>query len=160
MSISPPPVRDKLIISKDNGGNVTVEMSRAWIKWFTDIKNFISPMGDGTSSGGGISWDSISKVGSNLTDIITRRHQDLTDLNSSQYTHLTAIEAEELTHGSSTILHKHDHNLQANLQGGTTDEYFHVTETQHTNLTDGGDTTLHYHLADRIHARNSALHRV
>lgn len=36
----------------------------------------------------------------------------------------------------------------------------YLSSAQAVDLTDTGDTTLHYHLTDRIHARNSALHRV
>lgn len=48
----------------------------------------------------------------------------------------------------------------ADLQNINTATYTHLSATNATDLTDGGDSALHYHLADRIHARNSALHRV
>ena len=136
MSLSPPPVRDKLPVSKDNSGNVTAEMSRAWLKWFTEIKDFLSPADSsggtsGSTSTSGISWSAISKLGSNLTDLVTRKHQDLQELNTAQYTHLTQLNATDLTDGGETILHKHNHNLQNNLQGGTINEYYH--ETAHQN---------------------------
>ena len=56
-----------------------------------------------------------------------------------------------------TDIETRDH---ADLQNINTATYTHLSETNATDLTDAGDTALHYHLADRIHARNSALHRV
>lgn len=47
-----------------------------------------------------------------------------------------------------------------NIQGIDTGDVQHLTAAVKTDLTDGGDSALHYHLTDRIHARNSALHRV
>jgi len=140
MSLSPPPSRERLPISTE-GGKSYAEMPRTWIKWFTDIKELLAPV----STGGQILWSAISKAGSNLTEIETRKHADLQELDSDAATHLTKLVKTDLTDGGETILHKHRHNSQAGLQGGTTDDYYHLTGTQATDLTDGGATTLHKH---------------
>lgn len=140
MSLSPPPSREKLPVTTE-GGRQVAEMPRAWLKWFTDIKQLIAP----AENGGQIIWSAISKLGSNLTDLTVRNHADLQNVNSSTYTHLTELNATDLTDGGNTILHKHTHNLQDGLQGGATDDYYHLTLTHHTDLTDGGNTALHKH---------------
>jgi len=122
MSLSPPPSRERLPV-KTERGETYAEMPRTWIKWFTDIKELLAPV----ATGGLLVWSAISKAGSNLTDLTIRNHSDLQNLNSATHTHLTQLNATDLTDGGETILHKHDHNLQANLQGGTTDEYYHNT---------------------------------
>lgn len=118
MSLSPPPSREKLPVIKDQGGKYWAEIPLAWQKWFSDIKELLAPV----ATSGLFPWSSISKTGSNLTDLLTRNHADLQNINTATYTHLSSTNA--------------------------------------TDLTDAGDTSLHYHLTDRIHARNSALHRV
>ena len=154
MSLDPFPSRERLPVSTE-GRETFATIPRALIVWFANLQATLSPTG-----GSGILWSAISKLGSNLTDLSVRRHSDLQDLNSPTHTHLTALNATDLTDGGDTILHKHDHNLQDNLQGGATDEKYHLSNSHHTDLTDGGDATIHYHQSDRIHARNHALYRV
>ena len=134
MSLSPPPSRERLPVSTE-GGKPYAEMPRTWIKWFTDIKELLAPV----STGGLLIWTAISKAGSNLTDLTIRNHADLQNVNSSTYTHLTELTATDLTDGGNTILHKHTHNIQDGLQGGTTDEYYHNTAHEDA-LTDIIDT--------------------
>ena len=112
MSLSPPPSREKLPVT-----NGWATMPQSWLKWFTDLAN--QAVDAATAA---VSWDSISKTGSNITDIETRYHND--------------------------------------LQGIDTDDHAHLYLAQRDELVAGDDSDLHYHLADRIHARNYALHRV
>jgi hypothetical protein len=155
MSLSPPPSRERLPV-KTERGETYAEMPRTWIVWFAALKELVSPVGTAT----GIIWSLINKAGSNLTDLTIRNHRDLQNLDTATHTHLTELNATDLTDGGETILHKHDHNLQSNLQGGANADYSHLTTVQNTDLTDGGDSDLHYHQSDRIHARNHALYRV
>jgi len=59
-----------------------------------------------------------------------------------------------------TILASSNADALVNFSAGVKDVFCTLPEALVTDLTDAGDTSLHYHLADRIHARNSALHRV
>lgn len=88
----------------------------------------------------GIAWNMVSKVGSNLTDIETRNHADLQNINTASYTHLTATNATDLTDGGATTLHKHSHNGQDGLQGGTALEYYHLTSAQNSLIPSGVPT--------------------
>lgn len=112
MSLPQPPWRDKLHVS-----NGYAEMPRTWIKWFTDLAN--QAVSAATAA---VSWDSLSKTGSNITDIERRYHGDLQEIDTADHAHLYLEDRDALVAGD--------------------------------------DTTLHYHLNDRIHARNCALHRV
>jgi hypothetical protein len=98
MSISPPPYRDKDLTSQ------------SWQKWFASITDALK-----TTAATLISWASINKAGSNLTDIETRNHDDLHNLNTPTHTHLTSNQYYGLTGGGSTSLHTH-----ANISGSST----------------------------------------
>lgn len=102
------------------------------------------------SSAGLMLWAYVSKVGSNLTDIETRNHADLQNINTATYTHLSATNATDLTDGGATTLHKHDHNSQDGLQGGTTGELYHLTSAQLAGLTSADVTALHKHDYENI----------
>lgn len=93
--ISPPPSREKLPIS----GNYA-EMPRAWLKWFTDISTQV-----GTAAT--VTWQSISKTGSNLADLETRNHSALQNLNTADYAHLYLADRDNLVGGADTVLHYH-----------------------------------------------------
>jgi len=84
------------------------------------------------ASTAGLAWSLVDKTGSNLTDIETRNHADLQNINTASYTHLSATNHTDLTDGGATTLHKHDHNGQDGLQGGTTSEYYHLTSAEYT----------------------------
>jgi len=60
-NLSPPPARDPDITSQP------------WQKWFSSIQALLAPI----ATGGLMLWVSVSKTGSNLTDIETRNHNDL-----------------------------------------------------------------------------------
>ena len=64
LPLSPPPSRDP---------DVT---SQPWQKWFAAVQALLSPV----SSGGLLLWASVSKLGSNLTDLSTRNHNDLQNI--------------------------------------------------------------------------------
>jgi len=91
MSISPPPYRDKDLTSK------------SWQKWFASIPDAFK-----AAATAAISWASISKTGSKLTDIETRNHEDLQNLNTANHYHLTASQYTGLTGGLATSLHTHN----------------------------------------------------
>lgn len=117
-NLSPPPSRDKLPVVKDQGGKLWAEHPLAWQKWFSEIKELLAPV----ATSGLLPWSSISKVGSNLTDLLTRNHADLQNINTATYTHLSATNATDLTDGGLTTLHKHDTqgiNYPASLTIGT-----------------------------------------
>src|SRR5512139_2274171 len=158
MSLPPPPSRDKLPVI-----NGWAEMPWSWIKWFTDLANQAAATVT-------VTWNSISKTGSSLADLETRNHSALQNLNTADHAHLYLADRDQLVAGDdtvlhyhdsdrdsdnffgtewtdltdagATILHKHDHALQDNLNSAN---YTHLTATNHTDLTDGGVTTLHKH---------------
>jgi hypothetical protein len=70
------------------------------------------------ATGGLLLWNSVSKVGSNLTDIVTRNHSDLQNINTAAYTHLSGTNHTDLTDGGNSVLHYHatDRDL-ANASG-------------------------------------------
>jgi hypothetical protein len=103
-------------------------LSRAWHIWHDRLAKFLS------DSAGLIPWTSVSKVGSNLTEITTRNHEDLQNINTATYTHLTAANHTDLTDGGETTLHTHTHNSTTSIQGGTADEYFHLTDAEYDEL--------------------------
>lgn len=131
MSLPPPPSREKDITGP------------AWQKWFSLIKEAVSPI----SEGGKQAWDQISKAGSRLTDIERRNHSDLQNLNSDTASHLTLVQLNELTGGLETNFHIHDHSL---LTNPNSTNYTHLTAVNHTDLTDGGTTELHLHDFDHV----------
>lgn len=90
-NLSPPPSRDPDITGF------------AWQKWFSSIQALLAPV----ATGGLTLWASISKVGSNLTDLATRNHADLQNINTASYTHLSSTNAGLLTGGADTSLHFH-----------------------------------------------------
>ena len=89
--LSPPPYRDP-----DHSGG-------AWSKWYASVQELLSPV----ATGGLTLWNSISKLGANLTDLPTRNHDDLQNLNTSTHTHLTSTNHDLLTGASDTTLHFH-----------------------------------------------------
>lgn len=103
-NLSPPPSREKLPVVKDQGGKLWAEFPLAWQKWFSDIKELLAPV----ATSGLFPWSSISKIGSNLTDLLTRNHADLQNINTATYTHLSSTQATDLTDGGNTTLHVHD----------------------------------------------------
>lgn len=131
MSLPPPPSRDKDI------------SGQAWQKWFSLLKEAVSPI----ASGGQMLWDSISKSGSKITDIELRSHADLQNLNSDTASHLTGDQLSGLTGGRKTDLHRHDHAL---LENQNSQNYSHLTAVDKTDLTDGDVTALHMHDFDHV----------
>lgn len=130
-NLSPPPIRDKYPVVKDKSGNNYAEFPYSWQKWFSSVQSLLSS----ASASGLILWASVSKVGSNLTDIATRNHADLQNINTASHTHLTATNHTDLTDGGNSTLHFHAADRDsANFTG-----------TNWTDLTDGGETTLHTH---------------
>ena len=119
--------------------DATSRFSRPWHLWYDRLSKFLS------DTAGLIPWTSISKAGSNLTDLTTRNHADLQNINTAAYTHLTAVDHADLTDGGTTTLHTHAHNALSAIDGGTTGERYHLTAAQHADLTDGGQTSLHKH---------------
>jgi len=73
-NLRPPPLRDL-----DHNSSI-------WQSWYRDLQALL------TSATGLIGWSSISKTGSNLTDLTTRNHADLQNINTAAYTHLTSTE--------------------------------------------------------------------
>jgi len=102
-NLSPPPSRDKLPVTKDQGGKYYAEFPFAWQKWFSSVQELLAPV----ASSGAILWASVSKLGSNLTDLATRNHADLQNINTATYTHLSATNATDLTDAGDTTLHYH-----------------------------------------------------
>jgi hypothetical protein len=90
-NLSPPPLREKDLTSQ------------AWQKWFSAIQLLLAPV----ATGGLSLWSSVSKVGSNLTDLVTRNHSDLQNINSSTYSHLTSAQLTDLTDAGDSALHYH-----------------------------------------------------
>lgn len=76
--------------------------------WFRDVRNALVQTA-------GLSWTSVDKTGSNITDISTRNHNDLQNLNSGNYQHLTSSQLTDLTGGSSTSIHTHSHTDLDNI---------------------------------------------
>lgn len=108
--------------------DATSRFSRPWHLWYDRLSKFLS------DTAGLIPWTSVSKSGSNLTDLTTRNHADLQNINTAAYTHLTATHHADLTDGDVTTLHKHTHSLLDGLQGGTVDEFYHATEAEYAEL--------------------------
>jgi hypothetical protein len=90
-NLSPPPLRDKELTSP------------AWQKWFSAVQLLLAPV----STGGLFFWNSVSKTGSNLTDLVTRNHSDLQNINSTTYSHLTSAQLTDLTDSGDSSLHYH-----------------------------------------------------
>ena len=90
------------------------------------------------TSTAGSAWESISKVGSNLTDLEVRNHSDLQELNSSLYSHLTADQLAALTKGNATNLHSHP-------IGSVDLDSANFSGTSWAALTGGQATALHNH---------------
>lgn len=107
------------------------QKSREWLNWYNRLTTFLS------NTAGLVPWASVSKAGSNLTEIETRNHADLQNLNTASYTHLTAANHTDLTDGGVTSLHKHDHNSGSGLQGGVSNEYYHLTSAEYSELQRG-----------------------
>lgn len=76
-------------------------LSRPWHLWYDRLSKFLA------DTAGLIPWTSVSKVGSNLTDLTTRNHADLQNINTSAYTHFTAIDHADLTDAGDSSLHFH-----------------------------------------------------
>lgn len=153
-NLSPPPLRDKHPVRKDQGevSPVTgwMTFSPPFQRWLSKVHELLAPM----ATGGLLPWSSVSKTGSNLTDIVTRNHADLQNINTATYTHLTATNHTDLTDGGATTLHKHDHGGQDGLADDDHTQYVLVTNleadrativTNWDDLTDAGVTTLHKH---------------
>jgi hypothetical protein len=102
-NLSPPPLRNKLPVVKDQGGNLWADFPLEWQKYFSAIQSLLAPV----ASAGLMLWASVSKVGSNITDIETRNHADLQNIDTATYTHLSAANAGALTAGEDTTLHYH-----------------------------------------------------
>jgi len=129
MSLSPPPSREKLPVS-----NGWATMPTVWIRWFTELAN--QAVSAATSA---ITWGSIDKTGSSIASIEQRNHNDLQNIDTDDHAHLYLADRNNLVRGEVTTLHKHTHNVQDGLQGGTTDEYYHNTAHEDA-LTDIIDT--------------------
>lgn len=76
-------------------------LSRPWHLWHDRLSKFLS------DTAGLIPWTSISKAGSNLTELTTRNHADLQNINTATYTHLSAVNHTDLTDSGDTALHFH-----------------------------------------------------
>lgn len=122
--------------------------SMVWKRWLIDLNKKLN----GSIT---VYFTQLDFTGSNLTSIATRNHADLQNLNTANYYHLTQANHTDLTDGGETTLHKHQHNLGADIQGGAANDYYHFTQAQHDDLTDGGDSTLHFHAADRARANHT-----
>lgn len=75
--LQPPPIKD------------LKEMPYSFQKWYEQLRNFIS------SASGTIPWTTVSKTGSNLTDLVTRNHDNLQTISggaASDYYHLKQTE--------------------------------------------------------------------
>lgn len=77
------------------------QLSRPWHLWYDRLSKFLA------NTAGLIPWTSISKAGSNLTEITTRNHADLQNINTATYTHLTATDHTDLTDSGNSALHFH-----------------------------------------------------
>lgn len=78
--------------------------SSVWLEWYRQLRDFL------VASGGTIPWASVSKTGSNLTDLATYQHNTLQSLQggtAGEYYHLTSAQATDLTNGGTTTLHDH-----------------------------------------------------
>lgn len=69
MSLSPPPIKD---------GNFPY----VWQDWFRQVRDSIQGIA------GSIPWSSVSKSGSNLTDLVTRNHDNLQNISGSGTAHV------------------------------------------------------------------------
>ena len=103
MSISPPPYRDKDLTSQ------------SWQKWFASIPDALKALT--TAAGNAVSWASINKTGSKLSDIETRNHSDLQNLNTPTHVHLTSTQYNGLTGGGITNLHQHNDSAAGKIGG-------------------------------------------
>jgi hypothetical protein len=146
MSLPPPPSREKLSVTDRTGKEIgTTELTRTWIKWLAELANQAV-----SAAASSITWSSLDKTGSNITSIERRNHGDLQNIDTDDHAHLYKADRDQLVAGDDTTLHYHDSDrLSDNFTG-----------TEWVDLTDSGNSELHYHLTDRIHARNCALHRV
>lgn len=75
--LQPPPIKD------------VKDLPYSLQKWYDQLRNFIS------STAGTIPWITVSKTGSNLTDIVTRNHDDLQTVSgggAADYYHLKQTE--------------------------------------------------------------------
>lgn len=75
-----------------------------WKDWYLKIKSAVNNLY------GSLTWSSIDKAGSKITDIIDRSHQDLQSLqggSSTERYHLTSAQQSGLTGGADTTLHFH-----------------------------------------------------
>jgi len=106
-NLSPPPLRDKHPVRKDQGDVTQIvgyaTFSAPFQRWLSRVQELLSPV----ATGGLFPWSSVSKTGSNLTDIETRNHADLQNINTASYTHLTSVNHADLTDGNDTTLHYH-----------------------------------------------------
>lgn len=125
MSLPQPPWRDKLPVA-----NGYAEMPRTWIKWLTDLANQAV-----SAAAAAVSWDSLSKTGSNITDIERRNHGDLQNIDTDDHAHLYKADRDQLVAGDDTTLHYHDSDRDSD----------NFTGTEWTDLTDAGVTSLHQH---------------
>lgn len=102
-NLSPPPGREKYPVHQDQGGSYWAEVPFAWLKWFASVQALLAPV----ALGGLLLWKSISKVGSDITDLETRNHDSLQNIDTAAHTHLSATNATDLTDGGASILHYH-----------------------------------------------------
>lgn len=106
-NLSRPPEREKYPVTKDQSGKYWAELPLPWLRWFTTIQQLLAPV----ASGGLILWASVSKVGSNLTDLVTRNHNDLQNIQggaAADNYHFTAVQHTDLTDGGDSNLHYHN----------------------------------------------------
>lgn len=89
------------------------KLSRPWHLWYDRLSKFLA------NTAGLIPWTSISKSGSNLTDLTTRNHADLQNINTSAYTHLTEANHIDLTDSGDSALHFHSSDRDRTNHTGT-----------------------------------------
>ena len=131
MPIAPPPIKD---------GNFPY----SWQEWFRQLRDLIQ------TSSGAIPWASVSKTGSNLTEIVTRNHDQLQNisgggtshLSSGQYTTLSGWVASGIPHSSLTsVLGSGSYHLSSTEQAALTNSATGTWTPTFTNLTVVGSIT-------------------
>lgn len=87
-----------------------------WRRWFEDITKIISTL----SGAAGISWDALSKAGSNLADLVIRNHNDLENIQGGsvgQRYHLTS-EAATTAENAENLFLQLDQTFPQNVVNG------------------------------------------
>jgi len=106
------------------------EDTSIWQDWYIRVKNSVNNLSES------LTWTSISKVGSNLTDILTRNHNDLQNIqggSSTERYHLTSTQATDLTDSGDSTLHYHSADRSRANHTGT---------QAHTTITGGINVTI------------------